>query len=101
MISCNRYGNILPYDETRVVLNLPINECTYINASWLKDIDNKTVFIAAQGPMKQTLPHFLQMIHEQKVKAIVMLTKLDEKKGGEARLHFTGNNKRITSHYKR
>ena len=51
--------------------------------------------------MKQTLPHFLQMIHEQKVMAIVMLTKLDEKKGGEARLHFTGNNKRITSHFNR
>jgi protein tyrosine phosphatase len=35
-------------------------------------------FIAAQGPIVHTIPHFLQMIIDHKVKAIVMLTKLKE-----------------------
>ena len=78
-LSIFRYGNILPYDDSRVILKNPIMECTYINASWLKNIDEKPVFIAAQGPLKQSIPHFLQMIHEQNVGAVVMLTKLEEK----------------------
>jgi protein tyrosine phosphatase len=41
-------------------------------------------FIAAQGPLPQSIPHFLQMIIENEVKAIVMLTKLKEK--GERKL---------------
>jgi protein tyrosine phosphatase len=36
-------------------------------------------FIAAQGPLDHTVQHFLQMILENKVKIIVMLTKLREK----------------------
>ena len=41
-------------------------------------------FIAAQGPMKQTIPYFLQMIMENEIKTIVMLTKLQEKTKGPA-----------------
>jgi protein tyrosine phosphatase len=36
------------------------------------------VFIAAQAPFDHTTPHFLQMILENKVNVIVMLTKLEE-----------------------
>ena len=32
----NRYGNILPYDSTRVILSHPINGCDYVNASWIR-----------------------------------------------------------------
>jgi protein tyrosine phosphatase len=55
--------------------------CNYVNASWIrKENSFKEVptFIAAQGPMANTCPHFLQMIFENKVKTIVMLTSLTE-----------------------
>ena len=35
-------------------------------------------FLASQGPTKLTNHHYLQMIHEQKADAIVMLTRLVE-----------------------
>ena len=38
-------------------------------------------FLASQGPIKSTNPHFLQMIHEQRADAIVMLTRLVETVG--------------------
>ena len=46
----------------------------YINASWTC---NQKV-IATQGPLPRTIVHFLQMIVEQKIGAIVMLCKLSE-----------------------
>ena len=47
----------------------------YINASWISGRQ----FIATQGPLPGTIAHFLQMIVEQKVEAIVMLCKTSEK----------------------
>jgi protein tyrosine phosphatase len=55
--------------------------CNYVNASWIrKENSYKEVptFIAAQGPMANTCRHFLQMIFENTVKTIVMLTSLAE-----------------------
>ena len=74
----NRYGNILPYDATRVVLKEPINDCDYINASWIRGYKNIT-YIATQGPLKHTCPHFWRMVVENNVQLIVMLTKLKER----------------------
>ena len=52
----------------------------YINASWIKGEQ----IIASQGPLPNTIVHFLQMIIEQKIDAIVMLCKtLEEDKSGE------------------
>ena len=42
----------------------------------------RKTFVAAQGPLKETVPHFLQMILENKIKCVVMLTKLKEKSRG-------------------
>ena len=43
----NRYGNILPYDRNRVVLKENeveaggiIQNCDYINASWIRKVEN-------------------------------------------------------------
>ena len=47
----------------------------YINASWTC---NQKV-IATQGPLPRTIVHFLQMIVEQKIDAVVMLSKTSEK----------------------
>ena len=55
-------------------LKEPINEegDDYINASWINGQ------IAAQGPMPHTTPHFLQMLIEQKIQVLIMLTKTQE-----------------------
>jgi len=76
-----RHSNIVPYDHNRVVLKNPVSNCDYVNASWIKNDklkDQLPMFIAAQGPLPQTVPHFLQMIVENKVKMIVMMTHLKE-----------------------
>ena len=83
----DRYGDIIPYDHNRVVLKKSIHRCDYVNASWITNdsMSNQLpTFIAAQGPMKQTIPYFLQMIMENEIKTIVMLTKLQEKTKGPA-----------------
>ncbi|XP_040567779.1 uncharacterized protein [Lepeophtheirus salmonis] len=73
----NRYANILPYDDSRVVLDgLP----GYINANWIKTPINSGVsYIATQGPTKNTIDHFWKMVYSYKVRIIVVLTKLVEK----------------------
>ena len=68
-----RYG-ILPYDDNRVILNVHIDDTDYINASWITGRRE----IATHGPLPNTVVHFLQMICEQNVEAIVMLTKTIE-----------------------
>jgi protein tyrosine phosphatase len=59
-----RYNNIVPYDHNRVILKNPIKKLNYINASWIENYttNNKLpTFIAAQGPMPHTVPHFIQV----------------------------------------
>ena len=55
----------------------------YINASWIRGEQ----IIASQGPLPNTVVHFLQMIVEQKIDSIVMLCKsLEEDKSGTSNL---------------
>ena len=58
--------------------------CDYINANWIRGFNSPSEFIATQGPLASTVPHFWQMILENNVQLIVMLTKLSEvsKAGG-------------------
>ena len=77
----NRYGNILPYDGKIVTLK---ND-TYVNASTMEalKIDGKTIkIILTQGPIQNTVQDFLQMCFEKKVRLIIMLTGLVERKDG-------------------
>ena len=75
----------MPYDNSRVKLTQPTDGSDYINASWItnESILSKLAvsFIASQGPTDITSPHFLQMIYENKVDVIVMLTKCIEQSG--------------------
>jgi protein tyrosine phosphatase len=74
-----RYTNILPYDHSRVHLQAATTESGhYINANWIAETGCNRC-IAAQGPLPQTVSHFLQMVHENKVAVIIALTKLEEK----------------------
>ena len=76
----NRYLNILPYDHNRVCIAANVkNDSDYINASYIDSADSKNAYIATQGPTESTLEDFWQMVYEQHIQSIVMITKLKEK----------------------
>ncbi|XP_005097496.2 tyrosine-protein phosphatase 10D [Aplysia californica] len=83
----NRYVDILPYDHSRVKLNvLPEEDDTmdFINANYIEGYNSVREYIAAQGPMPSTVPDFWRMVWEQKCKVIVMLSDLTE--GGKQKV---------------
>ncbi|KAM6217302.1 LOW QUALITY PROTEIN: receptor-type tyrosine-protein phosphatase C [Rhynchocyon petersi] len=95
--SKNRNSNVIPYDFNRVPLKheLEVSKesehdsdessdddseseetSKYINASFIMSYWKPEVMIATQGPLKETVGDFWQMIFQRKVKVIVMLTEL-------------------------
>ncbi|XP_047559743.1 receptor-type tyrosine-protein phosphatase C isoform X2 [Lutra lutra] len=95
--SKNRNSYIIPYDFNRVPLKHELEmskesehdsdessdddsdseETTrYINASFVMSYWKPEVMIAAQGPLKETIGDFWQMVFQRKVRVIVMLTQL-------------------------
>jgi len=75
----NRYPNILPFDDTRVVLSLAHGRGSdFINANWVCGIDSHGsldlhAYIATQGPMKHTIDDFWRMVWETEAHSIIML----------------------------
>lgn len=78
--SKNRYIDILPYDDNRVVLYEAHGEpgSDYINASYINGFKEPRKYIAAQGPKEETMNDFWRMIWEQKSTIIVMVTRCEE-----------------------
>ncbi|CAI8029227.1 Receptor-type tyrosine-protein phosphatase delta [Geodia barretti] len=76
----NKFKNIYPFDESRVCLtNIPGKHGSdYINASFIDGYRKKKQYIAAQGPLKETVEDFWRMVCQYKVEAIVMLTRCVE-----------------------
>jgi len=76
----NRYGNIVAYDHSRVMLDFnDIEEETdYINANFIDGYRKPNMFIATQGPNKQTLNDIWKMAWQQNSTRIVMVTNLVE-----------------------
>ncbi|XP_072276162.1 receptor-type tyrosine-protein phosphatase C isoform X3 [Pyxicephalus adspersus] len=76
----NRYIDILPYDDNRVVLSEIHGEpgSDYINASYINGFKEPRKYIAAQGPKEETMNDFWRMIWEQKSTIIVMVTRCEE-----------------------
>ncbi|KAK6182292.1 hypothetical protein SNE40_010006 [Patella caerulea] len=77
----NRFKDVLPYDNTRVKLTpRKDNPAGYINASHVKlTAENMDWwFIATQAPLENTVSDFWQMIWEQEVDVVAMLTALTE-----------------------
>ncbi|XP_052763712.1 receptor-type tyrosine-protein phosphatase kappa-like [Mya arenaria] len=75
----NRYRGIYPYDDTRVLVRG--GETDYINASFIDGFRRRNAYIATLGPMVKQLGdfgQFWQMVWQQKVEKIVMLTNLVE-----------------------
>lgn len=85
-IDKNRYRDVLPYDDTRVVLQ---GQEDYINASHIKvapPVSGVCLrYVAAQGPLPQTCTHFWQSVWEQQTHTIIMLTTLTER--GRTKCH--------------
>ncbi|XP_053553555.1 tyrosine-protein phosphatase non-receptor type 21 isoform X2 [Bombina bombina] len=81
----NRFQDVLPYDDTRVEL-VPTkeNNTGYINASHIKVTVGGVEwdYIATQGPLQSTCQDFWQMVWEQGVAIIAMVT-LEEEGGRE------------------
>jgi protein tyrosine phosphatase len=72
----NRYINVVPWDKTRVKLKTDNGEeSDYINASWVNLLGKD--YIAAQAPLHHTIPHFWNMIRQNNVHVVVMLTEVD------------------------
>ncbi|XP_014208904.1 tyrosine-protein phosphatase 10D isoform X2 [Copidosoma floridanum] len=83
----NRYSDILPYDFSRVKLEVIDNDpCSdYINASYIKGYSGDDEYIACQGPKEDTTLDFWRMIDQYDVKIILMLTQLVER--GKEKCH--------------
>ncbi|CAL9190677.1 protein-tyrosine-phosphatase PTP1-like isoform X1 [Musa acuminata AAA Group] len=79
----NRYTDILPFDNNRIVLNSTRDSTSlrnnYINASLIGLASGEKVsqFIATQGPLPETFEDFWEMVFEYRCPAIVMLTRVD------------------------
>ena len=100
--SLNRHPNIYPYDYNRIVLQTPIDGNDYINGSFItgeksiKRFQTKTDvsstesastdlsrfaninFLSTQGPLKKTTQSHWQVVYENNVDVIIMLTKVKE-----------------------
>lgn len=74
--SKNRYSNVLPNDDSRVVIEGDSGD--YINASWVPGFLEPKRYIATQGPLAATVADFWQMNWDYDVSVIVMLTRIVE-----------------------
>ncbi|XP_046546673.1 receptor-type tyrosine-protein phosphatase mu-like [Haliotis rubra] len=75
----NRYKDILPFDTTRVPLEVEQeDDSDYINASYVDGYMDTARYVAAQGPLEETKNDFWRMIWQLNTNKIVMLTNLME-----------------------
>eukprot|EP00105_Crassostrea_gigas_P011525 XP_011427228.1 PREDICTED: receptor-type tyrosine-protein phosphatase mu [Crassostrea gigas] len=73
----NRFKTTFPYDHSRVILESTENG-DYINANFIKNAYGETAYIASQGPRANTVVDFWQMVWQENVSVIAMVTNLME-----------------------
>lgn len=82
----NRYNNIWPFEHSRVKLqNVPTSDCDYFNASHIKASWSNKRYISTQAPIPATFNDFWNVVWQQDVRVIVMLTA--EKEGAQVKAH--------------
>lgn len=84
----NRYNNIVAYDSSRVKVEVPnadTHNTDYINANYIHGHGRANMYIASQGPVPDSQAAFWQMLWEQNVQMIVMVT--GEVEGGKLKCH--------------
>eukprot|EP00800_Vazella_pourtalesii_P014468 TRINITY_DN3682_c0_g1_i1.p1 TRINITY_DN3682_c0_g1~~TRINITY_DN3682_c0_g1_i1.p1 ORF type:complete len:1204 (+),score=133.75 TRINITY_DN3682_c0_g1_i1:501-3614(+) len=75
----NRFANIIPYEHSRVKLNVTgENQTDYINACYIDGYYQPQSYIAAQGPMTNTVNDFWRLVWEKNIEHIVALTRVME-----------------------
>lgn len=76
----NRYKNIWPWEHARVRLHTGAGMAAndYVNASAIKLTGTHKEYIATQGPLQATYDDFWQVVAQEDVGVIVMLTKQRE-----------------------
>ncbi|XP_017119059.1 mucin-5AC [Drosophila elegans] len=77
----NRYANVIPLPETRVVLQRQGDDdkTEYINANYVRGPrDAPNYYIACQAPLESTTTDFWRMIWEQQSRVIIQATDLSE-----------------------
>lgn len=77
----NRYGKLLAYDKTRVVLDATDDDnatSDYINANYIDGYRKPKAYIATQGPKENTCADFWRMVWQEKSSKIIMLTNIVE-----------------------
>ncbi|XP_037640147.1 tyrosine-protein phosphatase non-receptor type 6 isoform X3 [Sebastes umbrosus] len=84
--SKNRYKNILPFDDTRVILqdtDPDVVGSDYINGNYVRnnlwESGDQKVYIACQGCLATTINDFWQMVWQENTRVIVMTTREVEK----------------------
>ena len=92
----NRHNDILPYKYNIVKINdSEINIDDYINASYINgpfiSTTDKNMFIATQGPLKNTVYNFWEMICNKKINLIIMLTKSTEDGKNKSEIYWPEN----------
>ncbi|KZC07125.1 Receptor-type tyrosine-protein phosphatase T [Dufourea novaeangliae] len=76
----NRYGNLIAYDENRVILEKLPQEphSDYINANYIDGYKKEKCYIATQGPKPNTVNDFWRMIWQEETLIICMLANVVE-----------------------
>ncbi|PGH18120.1 hypothetical protein AJ79_00748 [Helicocarpus griseus UAMH5409] len=103
----NRYMNIQVWADSRIHLKVPEGECDYINASPISLQNSETGevarYIAAQGPKKEYLWDFWNMVFHETgdVAVLVMLTQVYEQMKEKCAQYFPLNMQTPTYHFRR
>ena len=89
----NRYNNIWPFEHSRVKLQgVPSHGCDYFNANHIKATWSNKRYISTQAPIPATFNDFWNVVWQQDVRVIVMLTA--EKEGAQVKAHNYWDQKR-------
>nr|XP_022311339.1 receptor-type tyrosine-protein phosphatase alpha-like isoform X2 [Crassostrea virginica] len=73
----NRFKTTFPYDHSRIILQTTGSD-DYINANNIKNACGEKAYIASQGPKMNTVEDFWQMVWQENILLIAMVTNLTE-----------------------